>query len=341
MAVADRRDGIMSPRAVAGPEIQRILALVPWIVAHPGAHKEEIAQRFGVSVAQLEDDLALVLMIGVPPYSPGDYLDVDEDVDGGVTIRLADYFQHPLRLTPAEGLALLAAGRALLAVPGSDPQGPLATALAKLERALGLPGLVVDVGEPDHLGAIREAAARHLRIEVDYWSAGRDDLTTRRIDPETVFFATGEWYVGAYCHQAHGERMFRVDRIRAVRPTGETFEPGATGFETGDVFRPRTSDPRVTLHLAPEAAWVAEAYPAEAVTERGDGSVEVVLAVSEPSWLEQLLLRLGPDARVVGPAALRDAGSQAAQRILRLYDETERSGSHRNGRPDTGARRRA
>ena len=37
----------MSPRAVAGPEIQRILALVPWIVAHPGSPKHEIAQRFG------------------------------------------------------------------------------------------------------------------------------------------------------------------------------------------------------------------------------------------------------------------------------------------------------
>ena len=32
----------MSPRAVAGPEIQRILALVPWIVAHPGSPKHEI-----------------------------------------------------------------------------------------------------------------------------------------------------------------------------------------------------------------------------------------------------------------------------------------------------------
>ncbi len=99
-----------------------------------------IARRFGISVSQLDDDLALVLMIGVPPYSPGDYLEVEEDDEGGVTIRLADYFRRPLQLTPAEGLALLAAGRALLAVPGSDPLGPLATALDKLEHALARPG---------------------------------------------------------------------------------------------------------------------------------------------------------------------------------------------------------
>jgi len=334
----------VSPRALAGPEIQRILALVPWIVAHPGSAKSEIAQRFGLTVEELDDDLALVLMIGVPPYSPGDYLDVDEDADGHVAIRLADYFRRPLRLTPAEGLALLAAGRALLAVPGSDPAGPLATALTKLEEALELPGLVVDVGEPGQLTAIRDAVAAHERVEVEYWSAGRDELTTRRIDPEVVFFATGEWYVGAYCHQARDERMFRVDRIRSVVPTGESFEPGATGFETGDVYTPRRDDTRVTLELAPAAAWVAEAYPTEAVTERADGSLEIVLAVSEQAWLERLLLRLGPDARAVAPSALEPLAADAARRILGRYRETvgePRSDRPATGRPDTRARGRA
>jgi proteasome accessory factor C len=321
----------MSPRALAGPEIQRILALVPWIVAHPDSPKSEIAARFGLTVDQLDDDLGLVLMIGVPPYSPGDYLDVEEDEDGNVSIRLADYFQRALRLTPAEGLALLAAGRALLAVPGSDPEGPLATALAKLQHALELPGLVVDVGEPGQLEAIRQAAGEHRRVEIEYWSAGRDQVTTRRIDPEVVFFATGEWYVGAYCHRARDERMFRVDRIRSVAPTAETFEPGATGFETGDVYTPRTDDTRVTLELAPAAAWVAEAYPTESVTERADGSLEIVLAVSERAWLERLLLRLGPDARAIAPAELEPLAADAAARILRRYRERGRAAGETGG----------
>jgi proteasome accessory factor C len=325
----------VSPRALAGPEIQRILALVPWIIAHPGSPKHEIALRFGITVDQLDDDLALVLMIGVPPYSPGDYLDVEEDDAGHVTIHLADYFQRALRLTPAEGLALLAAGRALLAVPGSDPTGPLATALTKLEDALDLPGLVVHVGEPDQLEAIREAVGSRARLEIEYWSAGRDELTTRRIDPEVVFFATGEWYVGAYCHRAKDERMFRVDRIRSTAPTGETFEPGATGFETGDVYTPRADDTRVTLELAPSAAWVAESYPTEAVTERADGSLEIVLAVSERAWLERLLLRLGPDARVVAPTGFATLAADAATRTLRRYGETRPGSANREG-PDGG-----
>jgi proteasome accessory factor C len=320
----------MSPRPLAGTELQRILALVPWIVAHPGAKKTEIAQRFAIAPAQLDDDLDLVLMIGVPPYSPGDYLDVEEDDEGGVTIRLADPFRRPLQLTPAEGLALLAAGRALLAVPGSDPEGPLATALAKLERALDLPDLVVEVGAPDHLDDVREAVTHQERIELDYWSAGRDELTNRQVDPTVVFFALGAWYVGAYCHRAEGERMFRVDRIRGLRRTGVHFEAQASGFGTGDVYNPAPTDPRVTLRLAPAAAWVAEAYPTQSVTERPDGGLDVVLTVSEHAWLERLLLRLGPDADVVEPLELQGARAAAANRVLTRYtgssDSTEHDG---------------
>jgi proteasome accessory factor C len=309
----------VSPRPVAEHEVQRILALVPWVVAHPGTTKAEIAQRFGISEQQLDDDLALVLMIGVPPYSPGDYLDVEEDDDGRVTIRLADYFRRPLRLTPNEGLALLAAGRALLAVPGSDPAGPLATALDKLEAALDLPELVVEVGEPPFLGDVRDAAAHHERLDIDYWSAGRDELTQREIDPTTVFFATGAWYVSAYCHRVEDERMFRVDRIRGLRATGEHFEPPADTAEPARTFNPSPDAPKVTLRLRPSAAWVPESFPTEGVRERADGTLDVDLVVSEDAWLERLLLRLGPDATVVAPKERKATAAATAARVLARY----------------------
>jgi proteasome accessory factor C len=87
------------------------------------------------------------------------------------------------------------------------------------------------------------------------------------------------------------------------------------------VFHPHDDDPRVTLELAPSAAWVTETYPAESTTTRPDGTIEVVLAVSEPAWLERLLIRLGPEARVTAPEAARRSGADAAQRVLARYRE--------------------
>ena len=298
-----------------------MLALVPWIAEHPGAALEEIAARFGVSEAELEHDLELLPLCGLPPYTPDRLIEV-EIVDGHVWIRFAEYFDRPLRFSAEEGLALLTAGRALLAVPGSDERGALATALDKLAGALGATeGLSVEVGEPPHLDALRRAADTHERVEVDYYSFGRNATTSRKIDPRSVFHAFGHWYAAAYCHQAQDERLFRLDRIRAVRPTGEHFDPAADGEpEFGEsVYHPRSDDPRVTLELDAAASWVVESYPSEHVEERSDGSWRVVLAVSERAWLERLLLELGPAARVVAPAGLRTVGAEAADRLLTRY----------------------
>lgn len=312
----------MSPRPLPGPRLRRVLALVPWMAEHPGAALADIAARFGVSEEELEHDLELLPLCGLPPYTPDRLIEV-EIVDGHVWIRFAEYFERPLRLSADEGLALLAAGRALLAVPGSDERGALATALDKLARALGVTeGLAVEVGEPPFLDDLRRATDANERVEVDYYSFGRDAVTTRQIDPRSVFHAFGHWYAAAYCHQADDERLFRLDRIRGVRPTGVHFEPPARddgGHFVRAVYHPRPEDPRVTLELPAEAAWVVESYPTEEAEERPDGSWRVVLAVSERAWLERMLLRLGPKARVVAPPELRAVGAEAARRLLTRY----------------------
>jgi len=110
--------------------------------------------------------------------------------------------------------------------------------------------------------------------------------------------------------------------VRALRSTGEAFDPAehADHFEDDDaVYRPRPGDPRVTLRLAPEAGWVVEHHPHEQAEQRRDGGWDIVLAVSEPAWLERLLLELGPAATVTTPPSARALASDAAARILTRY----------------------
>jgi proteasome accessory factor C len=310
----------VSPRPLPGPRLRRVLALVPWLADHPGVALAELAARFDVSERELEHDLELLPLCGLPPYTPDRMIEV-ELVDGHVWIRFAEYFARPLRLTAEEGLALLAGGRALLAVPGSDADGTLATALEKLAGTLGTgDGLAVEVGEPTHLDELRRAAANGARVEVDYYSFGRDALTTRKIDPYAVFHAYGQWYADAWCHLVDADRLFRVDRIRAVRATGETFEPRREGDGVAEaVYHPSPEDPRVTLELTADAGWVVESYPCEEVEERPDGTWRAVLAISERAWLERLLLRLGRAVRVVDPPELRSVAAEAAARLLGRY----------------------
>jgi proteasome accessory factor C len=313
-------------RPGADDRLRRLLAIVPWIASHDGPTIAEVCERFDVTENELAADLELLWVCGLYPYTPDMLIDVDIDGDR-VWIRYAEYFSRPLRLTPAEGLALVAAARAVLAVPGSDPEGPLARAVAKLSTVLGVgAGDVVDVdlgaAPPAVLSTLQESAGARRQVRIEYYSFGRDEHTTRVVDPWRVFNAAGRWYLSGWCHLVDAERLFRVDRVRTVEALDTTFEPPApraSGLMGADppVYSPRPEDPVVVLELEPAAAWVRDQYPNEGVDQLDDGRLRVRLRASEQAWLERLLLRLGADARVVQGGA--GAVDKAAKRILARY----------------------
>lgn len=306
-------------RSDHGARLTRLLAMVPWLLSEGGASVSEIAARFGIDESEVIGDLGLVGLCGVPPYGGGDLIDIIVDEDGWVSAFAGPFFTRPMRLTPAEGFAVLAAGRALLAVPGADRDGSLTRALAKLEAVVGESGsLAVDIEPPPELAVVRQGISDHERLEVDYYSAWRDEVTERRIDPLVAYSLAGRWYVDAHCHHAEGRRRFRVDRMRSVRPTGEHFEnQEATPPEKA--FTPGPDTRTVILALPSSAGWVAEAYPVSRVEERSDGRLQVMLEVTGPNWLERLLLRLGPEAEVVEPEDFKRLGADAASRLLARY----------------------
>jgi proteasome accessory factor C len=304
----------------ADDRLQRLLALIPWVAGRDGPQVDDVCARFGCTEAELVEDLELLFLCGLHPYTPDVLIDVDI-ADGRVWIRYADYFARPLRLTPAEGLGLLAAGRTVLATSGGDDGGPLTRGLDKLAAALGVDAeeaVEIELGPvaDDLLGTLQAATARHRQVEIDYYSFGRDERARRVVDPYTVFSAGGQWYVSGWCHRVDDERLFRVDRISAATLLETGFHPPRTAPELS-AYRPGPADRRVTLDLEPAGRWVAEQYPVEDVAEVDGGRLRVTLAASQPAWLERLLLRLGPAGSVVGG----DGGMtcQAARRLLARY----------------------
>jgi proteasome accessory factor C len=310
------------PKAAAEDRLRRILAVVPWVAAGDGPTLTEVCERFGyASETELQEDLNLLFMCGVPPYTPDALIEVDV-AKGRVWIRYADWFARPLRLTAAEALSLVAGSTALLGAGAGDVEGPLARGLAKLAAALGVTEEVVEItfgaAPAEPLQVLRRAAEDHHQVEIDYYTYSRDEQTTRVIDPHLVYAAAGQWYVAGFCHQAGADRLFRVDRVTQARRLDAMF-PAAAAPTAPPVFDPSPDDPVLVLDLEPAAAWVATQYPTESVEELAGGRLRVALRSSGDAWLARLLLRLGPEAHLVdgdgGPAAA------AAKRVLARYDD--------------------
>lgn len=311
----------------ASERLRRLLIMVPYLVQHPGTELAEVTRLFGLGEDALLDDLNLLFISGLPPYGPGDLIDVDIQ-DGRVWVRMADYFSRPLRLTRTEALALYLRGTAAAATPGLNEATALASALRKLGESLGpttlghLPQLV-EAAEDDRpaatLDALREGVTNHERVRIEYHAASSAETTSREIDPEELFFAVGHWYVAAWDQRSGQERLFRADRIRTVEPTGERFEPRGLAGAGRPLYTPGEHDVPVRLLLHPAARWVGEYYEVGSALEREDGDLEIVLPAGRLEWVERLLLRLGGDAEVLDPPVLKDRVRDLARRTADRY----------------------
>jgi proteasome accessory factor C len=311
----------------ASERLRRLLVVVPYLVRHPGTQLSEVTRLFGVPKDALVEDLRLLFMSGLPPYGPGDLIDVEFEGDR-VTVGMADYFGRPLRLSRNEALALYLRGTALLAMPDVPEAPALSSALEKLAERLG-PEALGDLPDriqaatggrsAETLDAVRTAAARHERVRIEYYAASSAETTEREIDPEEIFHAIGNWYVVAWDHRSDDERLFRADRIKHVEPTGETFEPRGLAGAGRPLYSPGGAEQEVHLLLRPDARWVAEYYETIEETEREDGSLEVVMPAGRLEWAERLVLRLSGAAEVLGPEGLKDRVQELARRTREPY----------------------
>ena len=300
----------------------RLLQLIPWVAGRGGAYLAEITERFDYPADELLPDLQqVVFMVGVPPYTPDALIEVAVE-ESWVQISFADYFAKPLRLTPPQAVTLLVAATSLLGVTGDSA---LARGLSKLARVMGVnPAEALEVhlgaGAAETLAVLREGCESRTATSVRYYSYDRDAVSERVIEPYRTFAHDGAWYVRGYCRLARGERTFRIDRVSAAELTDESFTPPPEP-PPAVVWAPSPDAPWVELALAPAAHWVLDYYPTTRQSWDGD-TCTARLEVGGVAWLERLLLRLGPAARVTAGSGIpADPAGAAARRILARYGE--------------------
>ena len=319
--------------ATAHEQVERMLALVPYLRNHDGISVVDVARDFGVPPAQIVKDLNVLWFCGLPDAVSGDMIDIDmEALDGEGLVKLsnADYLTRPLRLAPHEALALIVALRTLQEVSGVGQRDAVDRALAKLEAAttgeVGRAAQAVDVqvepGDADIRATLDRGLAERLRLRLSYYVPGRDENTERDVDPMRLVFAEGQAYLEAWCHRATETRLFRVDRISAATllDIDAVPPPEATPKDLSKgLFQPDPDDLLAVIELEPNARWVADYYPNESVEETPSGRLRISLRFSDAEWLQRLILRIGGGATLVEPVELAAAVRSRAMAALANY----------------------
>jgi len=219
-------------------------------------------------------------------------------------------------LTAEQLGALHAAGSDLLALETDNDV--LRSALEAFETSLW----PVDVSHDADPGAeiavgLSHATREHRRVRIVYARAWHPGTSERVVEPYRVLRTRRGWEVDAGPADESGRiRTFLVSGIRELSLLEETFErPG----NVDDLVAAQRSAVEVELVVPQSGRWAVERF-AESVKLLQDDEESVKIRASLLPPVEQraglILISCGPEAFVMAPSSMLDAGAAVAQQLL-------------------------
>lgn len=312
-------------------KIPRLLRLASTVKTDPGQTPEQLWQSLGIKKAQYHRDKKALEEIGfVFKY----------DRKQRQFLVLHDPFLPVYNLTLTETFALTMAVRQLSAAGDYVLTYDALNAIHKIvANAQGvsrdlltenLREAVLHEGfgcRPQVLHDLHSALEERRRVGIVYARPTDEAPTLHTVDPYQIYFKRRALYLDAYCPEINDYRIFRVNRIHEVRPTGMRLSRRADYHfvqrhqHSFSVFIGKTVQKvrvRFAKRIAPyirEACW----HYSQHLTNEADGSLLFEVEVNEPREVGWWVLQWGADAEVLEPESVRQEVRETAEKLMGLY----------------------
>lgn len=190
-----------------------------------------------------------------------------------------------------------------------------------------------------HLIKIESAISRRKTIRFRYYSIGRDDHGDREVDPYSLLYMAGNWYLVGYAHDREDLRCFRLSRIEGRITFKTRAEHDFPPPSEVDLSRYRDRAPwqladpvgTAVIELSPTIAWwVDQMFGGQGeFEENADGSAVFRTDYGGERELISWVLGLGAEAEIVEPKRLRDSAVAALEQLRTRHATKPR----RRGKP--------
>jgi predicted DNA-binding transcriptional regulator YafY len=244
-----------------------------------------------------------------------------------------------LQVTEGELFALLVAQKALEPYRGTPFQEPLEAALQKLSDGLkdkvfmsldrldapvSFKSAGVSTADLETFQFVTRAVEQEQELEFDYKNLGGKRWNRRKVRPYHLCCVENQWYVVCWDKVRKALRTFALVRMRKVALTGDNFKrpkdfdiqkhlKDAFGVFSGDTkHKIRVEFDSWAAQLIQEKDW----HPAQEIKDLGDGRIEFRIELADLFEIERWILSWGSQAKVLGPAKLKNSIRKHAEGIL-------------------------
>ena len=303
---------------------ERLLDLVPYLATHQGIPIEELAGEFGVTTAQLTEDLYTLWMCGLPGYTALELMDLSFET-GYVSISNAETLARPRTLNRDEVLALILGLEALQGDAHPKHIKLVETISQLVSKLIGFLDTSVQQKVQAGTGAlslergvIEMAITARGSVVISYHSISRDEVSKRVIHPLEFSTLNEIDYVLAYCESTTSYRTFRLDRIVDAKPNEfhGAASPQIDSVKTGEKFP-------ITLNVGSRLRDVVERFNLDIATQALSSRKNLIVESFTTDWAIREIMSFGGEVSLETPQELRKSLQDRARRALNAYQGSD------------------
>ncbi len=292
----------------------RTMDLVPYILENPGISTIDLAAKFSVTQKQIEKDLQLIFLCGLPGYTPYELIDLTFE-DGIVSIIEPQVLTKPRNFSSNEMVVIKLGLEILREINVNEPNklDKISTLLQKVHKETDQDSVLLakEISSSPYYSVINTAISQRKQLSIEYQSVSKDQLSTRLIVPYNISMLNGNLYLSAYDMDRQSDRVFKLDLISKCE-IGERTELDLVKSTSIDQIVELMVDVKLTNFIERNTSIIVD----QRLTTDG---IKVTLKVNNLEWISRAVISYAPNITVISPIALSEMIEQRAKNLLNAY----------------------
>ena len=276
---------------------------------------KELASHFEVSTRTIYRDIDTIGLAGIPIYT-------EKGRGGGISL-LPDFVLNKAILSEDEQNNILSSLQSFSQLT-TNSKSPTLQKLANIFNKTAPVWMDIDFTDwsfqqENYWDTLKKAILASKIVTFNYYSS-YSSFTCRNVGPIKLWFKSKNWYLKAYDIDKNDLRIFKINRIKNLNATEQTFEKRDLEEKENNY------DKRNNINLK----LIIKSTMTHRVLDEFDGLVESVdeegnYIISanwpEDEWVYSTILSFGEHIEVIEPSYVRDIIRDRAIKMYQLYSE--------------------
>lgn len=198
----------------------------------------------------------------------------------------------------------------------------------ELRKRIKVFGMSARKNSLENFEEVGNALLKRQRINLEYYSKGTDETTSREVSPQRLIFYRDNWYLDAYCHLRKGLRSFALDGVKKAELLAKKAEELSEKelqenfADSYGIFSGKATQ-RAKLKFSPERArWVSgETWHGQQKSSfDADGNYILEFDYNQDPELVMEILKHGSAVEVLSPTTLKNKVKAELKKALLRYE---------------------